>query len=80
MVSDLLTEPGKLEEALKNVLIKAIKENNDNMTPIDITYNSGLSNSEIDSIISKLNSINMENNRLIHNLINHRQSKVLLQS
>ncbi|MDU9372717.1 hypothetical protein PQ712_12690, partial [Staphylococcus ureilyticus] len=74
MVSDLLTEPGKLEEALKNVLIKAIKENNDNMTPIDITYNSGLSNSEIDSIISKLNSINMENNRLIHNLINHRQS------
>jgi len=74
MVSDLLTEPGKLEEALKNVLIKAIKENNDNMTQIDITYNSELSNSEIDSIISKLNSINMENNRLIHNLINHRQS------
>lgn len=73
MVNELLSEPGKLEEALKNVLIKAIKENNDNMTPIDITYESELSDSEIDSIISKLNSINMENNRLIHNLIIHRK-------
>lgn len=73
MVNELLTEPGKLEEILKNVLIKAIKENNDNMIPIDITYDSKLSDSEIDSIISKLNSINMENNRLIHNLIIHRE-------
>lgn len=73
MDNELLTKPGKLEEALKNVLIKAIKENNDNMIPIDITYDSKLSDSEIDSIISKLNSINMENNRLIHNLIIHRE-------
>lgn len=73
MVNELLTKPGKLEEILKNGLIKAIKENNDNMIPIDITYDSKLSDSEIDSIISKLNSINMENNRLIHNLIIHRE-------
>jgi hypothetical protein len=46
MVNKALLEPGKLEELLKNLTIKSIKENNNNFTPIDITYDSELSDSE----------------------------------
>ncbi|PNZ68608.1 hypothetical protein CD120_10170 [Staphylococcus saprophyticus] len=75
MVNKALLEPGKLEELLKNLTIKSIKENNNNFNPIDITYDSELSDSEIDSVILKLNNINKENNILIANLLKHKRSR-----
>ncbi|HLQ82219.1 MAG TPA: hypothetical protein VK121_00040 [Pseudogracilibacillus sp.] len=75
MVNKALLEPGRLEEILKNIMIKAIKENNNNLTPVDISYDSELSDSEIDAIILKINDINKENNILISNLLHHKFSK-----
>lgn len=75
MGNNILLQPDKLEEAINNLMIKGIKENNNNLTPVEITYDSELSNSEIDSIILKLNNINSENNILINNLLKRKLSR-----
>lgn len=72
MGNNILLQPDKLEEAINNLMIK---ENNNNLTPVEITYDSELSNSEIDSIILKLNNINSENNILINNLLKRKLSR-----
>ncbi|WP_192945543.1 hypothetical protein [Staphylococcus cohnii] len=67
--------PGKSEEIRRGGIIKAIKDNNVNLTPVDITYESNLSNSEIDSIIVKLNNMNKANSQLINNLLKYKSER-----
>lgn len=67
--------PGKIEEIERGAIIKAIKDNNVNLTPIDITYESKLINSEIDSIILKLNNTNKSNSQLIDNLLRYKTNR-----
>lgn len=75
MGNNILLQPGKLEEVMNNLMIEGVKENNNNLKPIEITYDSELSNAEIDSIILKLNNINNENNILINKLLKHKLSR-----
>ncbi|MEK4563020.1 hypothetical protein MHB47_13100 [Staphylococcus sp. FSL K6-3157] len=75
MGNNILLQPGKLEEVMNNLMIEGVKENNNNLQPIEITYDSELSNAEIDSIILKLNNINNENNILINKLLKHKLSR-----
>lgn len=67
--------PGKIEEIKRVGIIKAIKDNNVNLTPIDITYESKLINSELDSIILKLNNTNKSNSQLIDNLLRYKTNR-----
>lgn len=67
--------PGKIEEIKRVGIIKVIKDNNVNLTPIDITYESKLINSELDSIILKLNNTNKSNSQLIDNLLRYKTNR-----